>query len=553
MSHSRLKAVFILIAALTATSVPAQVPASGEITVQLVQGLDSATNPRGMSQGVVMKSSNPAIASGSTVMVGLGSDPINGGYTAKLVAIVINGQPTPAASSAVVLTPNLLNKFGPFVQRGQTQSAVSGTHVFLPTKTRIDLTLTEPPAQAAGPAAQARSDGQPDQPGPARSAGPPSRPSRRPAANAVDLPPAIPGAPALHASREAFPGCRWEAFALKNFGIELPVQRCDNPVENSTYEETATGLNYKHGRQETAVAFTVFSKPATQPIEAAIKAQFLKSTGDRTSCSVKNFGSMGSFQSYGIVAAPHSKITCIGITGANEENPSEGTTFFFNPADSQTKYIRFIGEAVVAYPFDLQALRFVESQDANAGQSAAGASPPAETRGTAPSGSASPSEGPPGPVAPVNRLNVRGISVRMGRGQIIAAAKAAGMLINSNTAQELKLIDPTVSVPMGTRAYGLILTVSLKNDTAVSVNVGEQGAERDEVLQDLIKKWGKPPHLPAGYDNELGTTDKASWGDKKTVYAEYNPSLYGYGGRTVTIYDAVALAPHPEVRKGVAM
>ena len=37
------------------------------------------------------------------------------------------------------------------------------------------------------------------------------------------------------------------------------------------------------------------------------------------------------------------------------------------------------------------------------------------------------------------------------------------------------------------------------------------------------------------------------------MYAEYNPSLYGYGGRTVTIYDAVALAPHSEVRKGIAM
>ena len=112
----------------------------------------------------------------------------------------------------------------------------------------------------------------------------------------------------------------------------------------------------------------------------------------------------------------------------------------------------------------------------------------------------------------------------MGRGQIIAAAKAAGMLINSNTTQELKLIDPTVSAPAGTTAHGLILTVALKNDTAVSVNIGEQGAMRDEAFQDLVKKWGKPPHLPSGYNDELGTSDKAFWGIRKRCTPSTTPA-----------------------------
>jgi hypothetical protein len=165
---------------------------------------------------------------------------------------------------------------------------------------------------------------------------------------------------------------------------------------------------------------------------------------------------------------------------------------------------------------------------------------------------------PSGPIAPVNKLNVRGISVRMGRNQILAAAKAANMRVIENVPSQLKLIDATASGrptgdDSGSGGSGLILLINLANDAATSVMISEQGDNQGHVFDDLCKKWGKPSHLPSGYDSQLGTGDPAAWGDKKDVYASYNPNMYGFGGQHVTIYDAVALTPHVPTRKSVPM
>jgi hypothetical protein len=379
-------------------------------------------------------------------------------------------------------------------------------------------------------------------------------PPRHPSPNVVDLPSAIPGAPALHASRAASDGCWWDPFAGKNLGFELPVQHCDDPANNATYEETATGLTYRQGKQDSAVGFTILTKTATQSVAVAIKAQFLKKPSDRVACSVsKSTQGLGSFEVYSVAAGSRAKTDCAGLY-QSDSDATESTSFFFNPADSKTKFIKFTGEFIGVYPFDLQALRFVQSDSASATQSGAVISSSAQTGAAVTNGAASTSDGSPGPVAPVNRLNIRGISVRMGRGQILAAARAAGMVIVSNTTQQLKLVDPTVNAPNGTRAYGLIMSMNLVNDTAVMVNVGEQGGAQGATFEDVSKKWGKPTSQPPGWDSELGARGgKATWGDKKTVYADYNPSMYSMGGQTVTIYDAVALAPHPQARTGVPM
>ena len=165
---------------------------------------------------------------------------------------------------------------------------------------------------------------------------------------------------------------------------------------------------------------------------------------------------------------------------------------------------------------------------------------------------------PDGTTVPEQKLNVRGISVRMGRAQILAAAKAANMRALSNSLTVRRLVDPTASGATvggasGSGGSGLVLQIRLVDSQAVTVMISEQGAMHGEVFDDVSKKWGKPPHLPIGYGNELGTSDRATWGDKKNVYADYNPSIYSYGGQSVTIYDAQALAPHARVRKSVPM
>lgn len=125
-------------------------PTTGEITVQLVQGIDSSVNPQGKSEGRVTKSTNPAVPVGSTALLGLKSDPINGGYTVQLMFLGIRGAVVPAASSAVALAPDIFNKMLEKTRApGQPQDAVTGTRVFLPQKMTVRLTLVEPPAQLA--------------------------------------------------------------------------------------------------------------------------------------------------------------------------------------------------------------------------------------------------------------------------------------------------------------------------------------------------------------------------------------------------------------------
>jgi hypothetical protein len=125
-------------------------PTSGEITVQLTQGLDSAANLEGISQGKVTKSTNPSVPLGSTAMLGLGSDPVNGGYTVKLLRLGISGQMIPAASSDVVTAPDFINKMKEKTRaKGLPQDAASGTRVFLPELMIVRFTLTTPSVEKA--------------------------------------------------------------------------------------------------------------------------------------------------------------------------------------------------------------------------------------------------------------------------------------------------------------------------------------------------------------------------------------------------------------------
>ena len=131
---------------------PAQAlgPTSGEITVQLTQGLDSATNPRAMSEGRVTKSTNPAVPVGSSALMELKSDSINGGYTVTLQRLGINGQMVPAASSDVVAAPDFFNKAQERLRaQGQPQDSVKGTRVFLPQRMIVRFILAAPVAEVA--------------------------------------------------------------------------------------------------------------------------------------------------------------------------------------------------------------------------------------------------------------------------------------------------------------------------------------------------------------------------------------------------------------------
>ena len=120
---------------------------SGQITVQLVQGLDSAADPNAMSKGTVTQSSNPLIPAGSFAFVKIKPGPAASGYSANLVFLQINGRTIAAASSSVILTSHSNTGASP-------RDSASGTRVYLPANTLIDLTLTDA-SRLTSPAAAA--------------------------------------------------------------------------------------------------------------------------------------------------------------------------------------------------------------------------------------------------------------------------------------------------------------------------------------------------------------------------------------------------------------
>ncbi len=92
----------------------------------------------------------------------------------------------------------------------------------------------------------------------------------------------------LHASRAANDGCWWEPFGAKTQGFELPIQRCSNPANNSTFEETATGLSYREGTNDAATAYTIYSKTGHSAYRTGIKAEVFNRRGVAQNLSAAN-------------------------------------------------------------------------------------------------------------------------------------------------------------------------------------------------------------------------------------------------------------------------
>jgi hypothetical protein len=91
-------------------------------------------------------------------------------------------------------------------------------------------------------------------------------------------------------------GCVWKPFESRELGIRLLVQDCTDP--NMHYEFSAKDGWLEEHRPSDSVTFgpsqviRVLSKPATQPIEAAIQQQFIATLTDRdakASCQVRSF------------------------------------------------------------------------------------------------------------------------------------------------------------------------------------------------------------------------------------------------------------------------
>ena len=150
--YFRLMFALSLILVRTTGACQTSTPASGEITVQLIQGLDSAANSSGTSEGRIIKSTSAALSIGSRVLLGVVADSPNDGFIVKLLRLEVGGKLVPAASSDVVAAPDFYNRAQEKLRaRGLPPDAVKGAHVFLPEKMIVRFTLA-PLHEAEDPA-----------------------------------------------------------------------------------------------------------------------------------------------------------------------------------------------------------------------------------------------------------------------------------------------------------------------------------------------------------------------------------------------------------------
>ena len=353
-------------------------PTTGEITVQLVQGIDSSVNPQGKSEGRVTKSTNPAVPVGSTALLGLKSDPINGGYTLQLMRLGIRGTVVPAASSAVALAPDLFNKMLEKTRAaGQPQDAVTGTRVFLPEKMIVRLTLAEPtPPPVPSPSAQPRVAVR-------RAILPP--PPVPVTGKAGDFP-AGPDLPVLHTDRTPFEGCHWSPVVSQRYGFAILGMDCagkgaDSPPHKYSADDPAFIDSYEDARKrQTAdpnntnyhgTSITVFTKPPAQTLDAAVRSQVLSTVKARWRpyCHVQKAPDQ-------TAAAGLEFYTFTGTSGpalqvykkadfsdtlpcAPWEDNDSANDFVYKPSDSKTTFF-FVALGQDDPDFDVASIKFLQ-------------------------------------------------------------------------------------------------------------------------------------------------------------------------------------------------
>ena len=113
------------------------------------------------------------------------------------------------------------------------------------------------------------------------------------------------GRPALAAepSRAPDQGCSWENFESASLGIRLLVENCSDPRMHYVFSAKGDWLEQHRPSDDTTFGnhqiIRVMTKPADQPIETAIRQQFIATLADkaaRSSCKMapaKNTGVRG--------------------------------------------------------------------------------------------------------------------------------------------------------------------------------------------------------------------------------------------------------------------
>lgn len=165
--------------------------------------------------------------------------------------------------------------------------------------------------------------------------------------------------PTPRASRPAAPRCTWEPLEGREAGLRLLVQRCDRGAD--TYVLSFRGPVLERHRPANDTIFgghyvlEVFTKPADQPIEEAIRERFVLPLEPeaRAGCEVRPVERWSPRLGEGKVALT---IVATGAYRAALADPARGkdfgcgdhgeqdeTTYFeYHPAESRTRYAHVV-------------------------------------------------------------------------------------------------------------------------------------------------------------------------------------------------------------------
>ena len=179
-------------------------------------------------------------------------------------------------------------------------------------------------------------------------------------------------------SRHADPGCAWKPFESPELGIKLLVQDCTDPSAHYVFSAKDGWLEQHRPSDDTTYGsprvIRVLAKPADQPIEAAIRQQFIDTLADKTaraSCKVapdKETAVKGAGkQVFELVptGAYAKKINCASCGkeprdfGCGDYGKGQATLYFeYHPGESKTKFI-WVDAGQDAPLFDENSIEFI--------------------------------------------------------------------------------------------------------------------------------------------------------------------------------------------------
>jgi hypothetical protein len=182
---------------------------------------------------------------------------------------------------------------------------------------------------------------------------------------------------AAQPSRPPFDGCTWQPFESKELGIRLLVQNCTDPKMHYEFSAKDGWLEQHRPADDRtfnpAQIVRVLNKPADQPIEAAIRQQFIDTLADahaKASCKPRPFKNpevkaKGKLLFQIMPTGAYAKVIRKrlerepGDFGCGEFGAGQSTAYFeYHPGDTKTRFL-YVDTGQDGPLFDEDSIEFI--------------------------------------------------------------------------------------------------------------------------------------------------------------------------------------------------